>query len=374
MRLVVVTPFIESQGGLERVILKIAQHFDARVHCIRYSPEMTFPEFRELDMEVAGPGAAAKLPLGRRVSTAIDAGNHFWNLKLDDYDVINAHQTPSEWIRNRNSPLIWYCHSPNREAFDLYQWRMSQRNPLQKAVFWSSIQAYKHFEFSAVPKIEHIFTNSINSQGRIRKYLRQESEILYPGVECERFSNKGYGQFFLYPSRIAPEKEQEYAIEAFRRFSKKVKGWKLVLVGSLSDRPEHLAYMKKIKAAAGQDVEIVTNATNEQLNDYYARCSAVLYAPINEDFGLVPLEAMASEKPCIARKEGGPRETIDDSVDGFLVGSEQEMADKMELLAKDPDRCASMGKSGKAKVVKKFTWGLFLKRFGQKARELAKKE
>ncbi|HID73005.1 TPA: glycosyltransferase, partial [Candidatus Micrarchaeota archaeon] len=218
------------------------------------------------------------------------------------------------------------------------------------------------------------FTNSRNSQARIKKYLKQESEILYPAVDYERFTNRGYEQFFFYPSRIAPEKEQEFAVEAFRRFSKKVNGWKLVLAGSLSDRPEHLAYMKKIKAMCGDDVEIATNLTNEQLADYYSRCHAVLYTPINEDFGIVPLEAMASSKPCIARKEGGPRETIDEGVDGFLTGSEQEMADRMELLAKDPERCAKMGKAGRAKVMKKFTWDVFLKRFGEKAEELAAKK
>lgn len=371
MRLVVVTPFLESRGGLERVVLKIAQHFDARVHCIGYNPEKTFSEFSDLDIDVAKPGTLGKLPLGKRVSGAIEAGNYFWNLKLEDYDVINAHQTPSEWLRNRNSPMIWYCHTPNREAFDLYDWRMKRRNPLQKAVFWASIQAFKHFEFRVVPTIEYIFTNSLNSQARIKKYLKRESEVLYPGVEYEKFSCKGYEQFFFYPSRIAPEKELEYAIEAFKLFSKMVPGWKLVIAGSLSDRPEHQAYLKRIKMMCDQNITITTNITNEELLDYYARCYAVLYTPINEDFGLVPLEALAACKPCIARKEGGPRETIIDGKDGFLISTPAEMAGKMELLTKNPEQCEKMGRAGRKKVEEKFGWDLFLKRFEKKAKELA---
>jgi glycosyltransferase involved in cell wall biosynthesis len=372
MRLLIATPFLESQGGLERVILKISQHFDAKIHCISYNQENTFHEFADLDIEVAKPGLISKIPLGKRVSTALDAGNHFWNMELEDYDLINTHQTPSEWLRNRNSPVLWYCHSPNREAFDLFEWRMKRRNPLQKIVFQAAIKFFKYYEFQAVPNIEYIFTNSMNSQSRIKKYLNRESEILHPGVEYEKFTSRNFEPFFFYPSRITPEKELEYAIEAFNRFSKKVEGYRLILAGSLSDRPEHMAYFKKIQSMCGDNISIATNLTNEELIDYYSRCYAVLYTPVNEDFGIVPLESMASQKPCIARKEGGPKETIDDGVDGFLISSPQEMADRMEQLSKDPELNVLMGKSGREKVMKKFTWDLFLKRFEQKAIELVK--
>jgi len=62
MRLVLVTPFLETRGGLDRVILKIAEHFDARIHCIRYDPQNSFSEFEALDIRVAKPGLLSKLP------------------------------------------------------------------------------------------------------------------------------------------------------------------------------------------------------------------------------------------------------------------------------------------------------------------------
>ncbi|MEW6036216.1 MAG: glycosyltransferase family 4 protein [Candidatus Micrarchaeota archaeon] len=377
MRLVVATPFLETRGGMERVVLKIAQHFKAKIHCVYYEREGTFQDFQKLDIEVAKPGLLGKLPIGRRVASAMDVGYHFYNTKLEDCDLINAHQTPSEWVRNRNRPVVWYCHTPNREAFDLYEWRMKKRNPISKALFWSSIQAFRFFEFRTVPDIEYVFTNSKNSQARIEKYLRRSAEVLYPGVEAEKFSCKGYGNFFFYPSRIAPEKELEYAIEAFKIFAKRANAskpgagnWKLVIAGALSKRPEHVQYLKRLKALCTPDITITTNVGDWELRDLYARCYAVLYTPVNEDYGLVPLEAMASSKPCIARNEGGPRETVIDGKDGFLVNSIWEMAGRMEALSKSPERCAEMGKSGRAKVEKDFTWERFLKRFGEKAEEL----
>jgi len=374
MRLLVVTPFLETHGGMERVVLKIASHFDARIHCLRYNPEGTFEEFRGLDIEVAKPGFLSRLPMGRRVSSAIEAGSHFYNVKLKDYDLINAHQTPSEWIRNRNSPVVWYCHSPNREAFDLYDWRMSQRGPLQKAAFWPSIEAFRILEARTVPKIEYIFTNSRNTQGRIRQYLHRDSEVLHPGVDVERFSCSDYGKFFLYPSRIVPEKRIEFALEAFEIFRKSNPGWNLVIAGSVSQRPEHQAYLAKLKSAAGKGVEFRTNIPEKELLGLYSRCGAILYTPINEDFGIVPLEAFASSKPCIAVNEGGPKETVEDGVDGFLVGNPGEMAQRMAQLAGRPELMEEMGRRGRKKAETKFTWKLFLDRFGEKAEELIKEK
>jgi glycosyltransferase involved in cell wall biosynthesis len=382
MRLIVTTPFLETRGGMERVVLKIAQHFKAKIHCINYDAENSFQDFINMDIETVKPGWLRSMPVGRRVSTAIEAGWHFYNAKLDDYDVINAHQTPSEWIRHRNSPVIWFCYSPNREAFDLYEWRMKRRNPISKAMYWSSIEAFKFFEYRTVPKVEHIFTSCKNTQARITKYLRRSSEVLYPAVEVEKFTSKPSERYFLYPSRIAPEKELEYAIEAFKLFANRKnpkpgaaktdgQNWKLVIAGALSKRPEHHAYLKKMRSICTPDVEIKTNVGDWELRDLYSRCTAVLYTPVNEDYGLVPLEAMASGKPCIARNEGGPKETIHEGRDGYLVNSIWEMAGKMELLANDPQHCVEMGKEGRAKVERDFTWEKFLKRFGEKAEELA---
>ncbi|MBN1170314.1 glycosyltransferase, partial [Candidatus Micrarchaeota archaeon] len=89
------------------------------------------------------------------------------------------------------------------------------------------------------------------------------------------------------------------------------------------------------------------------------------------DYGLVPLEAMASSKPCLAKDEGGPKETIIHGRDGFLVESIWKLAKAMEWVARNPDKAASMGKAGRIKVETDFTWEKFLKRFEEKAKEVS---
>ncbi|MFH0817889.1 MAG: hypothetical protein V1909_04620, partial [Candidatus Micrarchaeota archaeon] len=166
MKLAIVHPFLYVRGGAERVVLKIAQKFDAKIYCVLYDKEKAFPEFKNLDIETMPSKLFGLLPgiLPIRVRHAIAAGEVFYWKKLNDYDVINAHGTPSEWIRNKNNRVLWYCHGPNREAFDLYNFRMSKRKPHGKLAYWACIQAYKHFEFRTAPKLEHVFANSKNTQ------------------------------------------------------------------------------------------------------------------------------------------------------------------------------------------------------------------
>jgi len=376
MELAVVHPFLYTKGGAEKVVLEIARHFDAKVFCSRYSPENTFPEFKDVEVEVLKSRISKLVPniLPVRVRDAMTAGFKFYNRKLDDFDVVNAQGTPSEWIRNRNSPVVWYCHSPNREAFDLYQWRMSQRKMHQKALYWSVLHPYRLIERSIVPKIEYVFANSGNTQSRLKKYLSRESTVLNPCVDVEEFKSGSYEKYFFYPSRIAPEKRFEYAIKAFKEFKRSHKDWNLVIAGALlKERNEHVAYYEKVKKMLGSDGKILLDVSREKMVELFSDCTAVLYTPVNEDFGIVPLEALASYKPCIAVNEGGPKEVIQNNENGFLVNSEEEMAGKMRLLASNPNLAEKMGKSGRKHVEKNFSWNHFFKVFGDTCKDVLKK-
>jgi glycosyltransferase involved in cell wall biosynthesis len=373
MKLAIAHPFLRLRGGAERVVLKIAQHFDAKVYCSTYEPENTFPEFRDVDIEVMESrlwSLSSLLP--PRVGDAAVAGEQFYFSKLDDYDVVNAQGTPSEWIRNRNSPVVWYCFSPNREAFDLYEWRMRRRNPIQKALYWSFIQPYRKIEFSVVPKIEHIFAISRNVQKRIGRYLGRESEILMPGVDYEMFHSGDYERYFFYPSRITPEKNFEMAIEAFKKFRKKHKTWRFVIAGALDrKRQEHVEYYNKIRGMLGENGRIMLDVPTEKIVELYSSCFCVLYTPVNEDYGLIPLEAFASSKPCIAINQGGPTELVREGA-GYLVNNAEEMVRRMEHLAEHSDEAERMGKVARKYVEREFSWKKFLKRFGEVCLKLSK--
>lgn len=376
MKLLIVQPYISLKGGFERVMLKIAQHYDATVYTLEYNPKTTFPEFKDIDVKLIGKDVPFSNILPYRASQGLKYGYNFYNLKIrEDYDVLNPHISPSEWIRHKNPRVLWYCHTPPREVYDLYQARMKYRSYKEKFLYSAMTKTYKLIASRVVNKIEYIAANSSNTKKRIKKYFGRDSTVINPGIEYEKFYNDGDGRYFLYPSRITNTKRQDYVINAFKRFEKaSKKKYKLVLAGTLSKDPEHVAYYEKLrKMANGSSVEIKTNINDRELTALYSRSTAVLFAAINEDYGYVPLEGMASSKPVISVNEGGPMETLVEGETGFLVDSYNEMAKRMAYLAEHKSEAETMGRLGRERVVAHYSWDAFFKKFDIALKGVSKK-
>ncbi len=376
MELVITQSNLTLFGGAERVLLKIAAHYDAKIYTLEYNPNTTFEEFKNLNViKLKSNPISNMLPYGR-IKQGINYGLGFYNMKIkDDYDVINAHMAPSHWIRNKNERVLWYCHTPLRDIYDLYKYRLSMKRPHQKPIYIIGARAVRMIDKSVTKKIDFIFTNSLNTQSRVKEYYkRDDSEVLYAGIDAKKYKNNGDDKFFFYPSRISPNKRQEFAIAAFKLFSKKIKNYKLIIAGGLSKDGAFQNYYDLIKELSkdNKNIKIATNISELEYNDLLSRCTAVLFPPINEDYGLVPLEAMASGKPVIAINEGGPKETIINKKSGFLVNTIEEMAERMAYISENPSIAIEMGKIGKKHVTEKFSWELFFEKFDRRARQISK--
>ena len=369
MKVAIAQSNLTLKGGAEKVVLKIAQHYKAPIYVSEYDPSKTFEEFAKLDVRtIRKTGLLSKVPY-TRATQGLSYGFGFYNLDLqDEFDVINAHMAPSHWVRNKNERTLWYCHTPLRDIYDLYHYRMSMRKPHVRPIYMVGAAAVRHIDQRMVKQIPFILANSSNIKARISKYYdRSDAKVLNGGVEYRNYSDKGDHRYFLYPSRVSPNKRQEYAIEAFKLFSRKMKGYKLIICGPVSKDGFYSDYYKQVKAFAGNSgrIEFMTTVSDRKLIDLYSRCTAVLYPPINEDYGLVPLEAMASGKPIIAVNEGGPRETVLHNKTGMLVNSPDEMATAMFRLAKDADLAARLGKAGRTHVEKEYSWEKFFTEFNK---------
>ncbi len=370
MKVLLFCSIILHKGGADRVILEIAKRFNAPIYTSKYVKETAFEEFAELDIRVIKQSIFEKPFLSLRKNDIfkdlVFSGLKFLNYKVkEDYDVINAHGHPANWIRNRNERVCWYFYSPLRRAFDLYNYKVAIL-PFHKKLFNDLIfTGYKFWEKRIDPKIEKTVSVSsyVNERDKkfIDEYIKKPVESIPPGVNEKDFYNEGYDKYFLYFSRICPEKRFEYAIDAFRQFSKKKKGWKLVIAGLLSKREKERKYAEMlIEMCTGLNVKFEFNLSNKELNALYANSYAGLFCAINEDWGLPPLEIMASEKPCISVNEGGPKCSILDRKTGFLVDSPEEMAEKMIYLAENPNENEKMGKLARVHVLKNYTWKIFL--------------
>jgi glycosyltransferase involved in cell wall biosynthesis len=376
LKLVITQSNLTLKGGAERVVLKIAQHYKAKIYTAEYDPEKTFEEFKDANIEVIGKqGLLKALPYGR-ASQGLNYGLSFYNLKIkEDYDVINAQMAPSHWIRKNNDRVLWYCHTPLRDIYDLYHYRLSQKKLHQKPVHIIGAKIVKMIDQGVVKDIETILTNSYNTRSRIIKYYkRSDATVLGGGVDYENYMHGSDDKYFFYPSRISPNKRQEFAIRAFNHFKRQLKGYKLLIAGPVSQDKFYYNYYKKIVALAKGvgDIDILVDPSDERLKRLYSNCTAVLYTPMNEDYGLVPLEAMASRKPVIAVNEGGIKETVESGKTGMLANTTEEMGNMMKEIAENPTLAKELGTNGRKTVIEYHSWSRFFKEFDKKLKAVKK--
>ncbi|NLE00522.1 MAG: glycosyltransferase family 4 protein, partial [Fibrobacter sp.] len=141
---------------------------------------------------------------------------------------------------------------------------------------------------------------------RIKKYHGREAPVIYPPVDTGQFSCREYGDFWLSVNRIYPEKRIELQIEAFRKMPDE----QLVICGGFAAGDHAARYSQKIMEHVPDNVTFRGEVKEEELIDLYSRCRGLVCTALDEDFGLTPIEAMASGKPVVAVAEGGFLETI----------------------------------------------------------------
>jgi glycosyltransferase involved in cell wall biosynthesis len=159
-------------------------------------------------------------------------------------------------------------------------------------------------------RVDRYVANSRLVASRIAKTYRREAAVVHPPIDAARFATqRAPGEHYLVVSRLVPYKRVELAIAACRAANRKLR-----VVG---DGPLY----KQLKAQAGPDVEFLGHLTDHEVAGQYAESRALLF-PGFEDFGLTPLEAMASSRPVVAYGRGGALETVVDGVTGVLFGEQ----------------------------------------------------
>jgi glycosyltransferase involved in cell wall biosynthesis len=310
MKFAVVHDYLFTQGGGERVVLSLAKHFECDIWTTQYVPERTFEAFKHFNI-INFP--LKFYPYAPLLQT--EALFKFRKMDLSNYDLIIS---SGNWARQvsvneNNHPQIHYEHTPVRVFYDLYDNMKSRLSFFQRQLFKLWVWYVKPLDQEATQKIDTILCNSKNTKRRIKKFYNKDSEVVYPPVDVKKFKYKKPEDFFLSVQRIEPEKRIELQIEAFKRLPEE----KLIIVGFIRKGTEN--YLEKLKKISPKNVEFMINISDEKLVNLYSRSKAVIQTAIDEDFGLIPVEAMASGKPCIAVNEGGFKESIVHKKTGLLI-------------------------------------------------------
>jgi glycosyltransferase involved in cell wall biosynthesis len=197
-------------------------------------------------------------------------------------------------------------------------------------------------------------------------------EILPPGVDLDWFSDDGMPRddFFLVAGRIKWWKNIELAIAGYAEACRRDNPPPLVIAGAPDPHGED--YLDTLKAQARDlAVRFEIAPTQERLRELYRRCRALVFPSLNEDFGMVPLEAMACGAPVIAVDAGGPRETIINGVTGWLVPPTSDAFAEAIVQASGQEGTAERMRSAAQARASEFSWDRFVARIDEVMERIA---
>jgi glycosyltransferase involved in cell wall biosynthesis len=232
------------------------------------------------------------------------------SLDLYPYDLIlSSSHCVAKGVKKHSSAFhLSYLHAPMRYMWDRFDdyFGKGRIHPLYRVVaklVRPFLQGWDK-RTSTVARIDVMLANSRFIAEQILRCYQRKAQVVYPFAKLERFKHaRKPGTFYLMVGAFAPYKRTDLAIEAFARL-----GLPLKIVGQGQDEAVLLNLKKHLGA---ENIEFIRSPSNEVIEALYSQCKAFVF-PGKEDFGITPLEAMASGAPIIAYNEGGACETVTD--------------------------------------------------------------
>ena len=194
-----------------------------------------------------------------------------------------------------------YVHTPVRYAWDQMHAYLRQsalaRRGLSPLIRWQ-LHRLRQWDVLSAQRPDALIANSRFTAARIRRYWGRSSTVVHPPVAVDRFRwDQPRSDVYLCLCRLVPYKRVDLVVQAFN-----ATGLPLVVIG---DGPER----QRLEALAGPNVRLLGRLPQEQVNDWLALCRAYVYAGL-EDFGIAPVEAMASGAPVIGLGQGGLLDSV----------------------------------------------------------------
>ena len=274
-----------------------------------------FPD-ADLFTHVYVPDAVSSVIRGRPVTTSFiqklpGAARHYQKylplmplaletLDLRGYDlVISSESGPAKGVIAAPDALhVCYCHSPMRYLWDHYHDYHSSAGRVTRAAMPWIFHRLRTWDTASAARVDRIAANSHFIRQRIARAWGREARIVHPPVDTALFrSSPDVGDQYLWVGQLTRYKRADIAVDAFNRL-----GLPLLMIGD-GDLAASLA------RRAGPNITIIPRMDFDRLRKAYAQCRALIFTA-EEDFGLVPVEAMASGRPVLAFGRGGVRDSV----------------------------------------------------------------
>ncbi len=372
MKIALYYPWIYLRSGVERTILELTKRSRHQwtIFTSHLDTDSTYPELKERRII-----ELKKVPVSRSYTAVLKAAATILSQKIDlrEYDALWVHSEGLGdliTIRNHEGPVVCFCETPLKVIHDPFARKTYlERNRCKKPFFALFSNSFRFIDRSAWRNYCHIFCVSQEVKNRVlrgRLAGPEDIEVVYRGVDTEEIRPTWkYESYFFHPARIKWWKNIELSINAFMEFqgrSSDFNDFDLIIAGQVDKGSK--AYYERIlaMARANSHIKIIPDPSEEKMKDLYESSYAVLNTTLNEDWGLVPLEAMAYGKPVIAVNQGGPKESIIDRKTGLLVEpTPKGFASAMKILAADKNLVLEMGKEARGHSLR-YDWSAFVRK------------
>lgn len=293
-------------GGAERVLFILIELFPkADIYTSLIKNEFKDQILKKSDGKIYS-SRLSKLPFIDKYASYLKPYffHYFWKrLNLKQYDLVisSSHSFCAHWIKT-DQKHISYIHTTPRFLHEEYNQMFHLKHPLIKLITKPYFDYLRKKNLEELQKINCLITNSINVKNRLKKYYDLSAEVIYPPINTEHVkktkNNIQKNNNYLFFSRLVKQKGIDLVVKTFNENKKP-----LVVVGTGSKE-------KKWQAMAKKNIKFLSFVSDKRMSKIYQESKALIYASIDEDFGMIPVEAMSYGLPVIAYKSGGTKETV----------------------------------------------------------------
>jgi glycosyltransferase involved in cell wall biosynthesis len=334
VKLAIVCSWLNQYGGAERVLEVLHRMYpDAPVYTSIHVPEALPEAFRSWDIR---PSFLNRVALARRHPSLFlrSFPVAFESMDLRGFDVVLSVTSAFAHgvITSPCTQHVCYCLTPARFLWDHTRYVERERlSSVMRGLLAPRLTKLRQWDQLAADRVDQFIAISRTVQARIAKYYRHESRIIYPPVPLGPPGDVSESEpFYLVVSRLVPYKRIDLAVRAFTQL-----GMPLRVVGDGRDR-------RALERIAGDNVTFLGYVDEPTKHRLMQQCRALIF-PGEEDFGLTPVEAMATGTPVIAYGRGGACDTLVDGETGVFfeqptVASLVDAVQKFEGLTFDRER------------------------------------
>ncbi len=306
-KVALVHDYLVQYGGAEKTLEAVAELFpEAPIYTGIYNPKSLSKALQQRKVIAGDNSLIRKFP--KHLTFLMPYV--FEHFDLRDYDLIISDGTawPKGVLTTPSQLHISYIHTPPR-----FLYGYSVENPQRfKWYYKPAITVIDHFlriwDYNAAQRPDYLVANSFEIQRRIKKYYARDATVIYPPVESNfkapTTKNPLQKPYYITVGRLAAYKNTDLLISAFNCL-----GLPLVIVGT--GREE-----KKLRSIAQNNITFTGKVSESEKHELLANSHGFIFPVEDEDFGIVPIEAMAHGKPVLAHRSGGPLETIEEGKHG----------------------------------------------------------